>query len=334
MTGCPTGKLTMRVRNFWVVVLVTSLASGLTDKVCAQPWPQRPVTVIVPFAAGGSTDAIARTMAQWLGDNLHQQFVVENRAGAGGAIAAELAARAPADGYTLFVASLPQIAIVPAVSKTHYDPVKDFAPISVIGTNPFVLAVNKDVPVRTIPEFVAYVRAQPQPLSYASAGIGSLTHLSMALFLKRAGIDMVHVPYKGGAPAMSDVVAGHVPVIFSNLSDALPQAAAGNIRLIGVSSEKRAPQIPDVPTVAEQGYPNFRTLTWNGLMAPAGTPPQIVGQLAGEVERAAKTPAFAEQLNRLGVDALGNTPAEFATLIAADIPLWAEAVKIAGVRQE
>ena len=334
MTGCPSGNLTMRVRIFWVIVLVMALASGLTDKVCAQPWPQRPVTVIVPFAAGGSTDAIARTMAQWLGDNLHQQFVVENRAGAGGAIAAELAARAPADGYTLFVASLPQIAIVPAVSKTHYDPVKDFAPISVIGTNPFVLAVNKDVPVRTIPEFVAYVRAQPQPLSYASAGIGSLTHLSMALFLKRAGIDMVHVPYKGGAPAMSDVVAGHVPVIFSNLSDALPQAAAGNIRLIGVSSEKRAPQIPDVPTVAEQGYPNFRTLTWNGLMAPAGTPPQIVGQLAGEVERAAKTPAFAEQLNRLGVDALGNNPAEFATLIAADIPLWAEAVKIAGVRQE
>jgi tripartite-type tricarboxylate transporter receptor subunit TctC len=334
MTGCPSGNLTMRVRNFWVIVLATALASGLTDKVRSQPWPQRPVTVIVPFAAGGSTDAIARTMTQWLSDNLHQQFVVENRAGAGGAIAAELAARAPADGYTLFVASLPQIAIVPAVSKTRYDPVKDFAPISVIGTNPFVLAVNKDVPVRTIPEFVAYVRAQPQPLSYASAGIGSLTHLSMALFLKRAGIDMVHVPYKGGAPAMSDVVAGHVPVIFSNLSDALPQAAAGNIRLIGVSSEKRAPQIPDVPTVAEQGYPNFRTLTWNGLMAPEGTPPQIVGQLAGEVERAAKTPAFAEQLNRLGVDALGNTPAEFAALIAADIPLWAEAVKIAGVKQE
>ena len=334
MTGGPSGNLTMRVRNFWGIVLVTALASMLTDKVCSQPWPQRPVTVIVPFAAGGSTDAIARTMAQWLGDNLHQQFVVENRAGAGGAIAAELAARAPADGYTLFVASLPQIAIVPAVSKTRYDPVKDFAPISVIGTNPFVLAVNKDVPVRTISEFVAYVRVQPQPPSYASAGIGSLTHLSMALFLKRAGIDMVHVPYKGGAPAMSDVVAGHVPAIFSNLSDALPQAAAGNIRLIGVSSEKRAPQIPDVPTVAEQGYPNFRTLTWNGLMAPAGTPPQIVGQLAGEVERAAKTPAFAEQLNRLGVDALGNTPAEFATLIAADIPLWAEAVKIAGVKQE
>jgi tripartite-type tricarboxylate transporter receptor subunit TctC len=292
------------------------------------------VTVIVPFAAGGSTDGIARSIAQWLSDNLHQQFVVENRAGAGGALAAEIAARAPADGYTLFVASLPQIAIVPAVSKTRYDPVKDFMPISVVGTNPFVLAVNKDVPVKTVAEFVAYVRAQPQQLSYASAGVGSLTHLSMALFLKLAGIDMVHVPYKGGAPAMSDVVAGHVPVIFSNLSDALPQAAAGNIRLIGVSSDKRAAQIPDVPTVVEQGYPTFKTMTWNGLMAPAGTSPEIVARVAGEVARAARDPAFAERLNRLGVDPLGDTPAEFAALIAADIPLWAEAVKIAGVKEQ
>jgi tripartite-type tricarboxylate transporter receptor subunit TctC len=190
-------KLAMLARNLGLIALAAALAVGLAGGARSQDWPQRPVTVIVPFAAGGSTDGIARSIAQWLSDNLHQQFVVENRAGAGGAIAAERAARAPADGYTLFVASLPQIAIVPAISKTRYDPVKDFVPISVIGTNPFVLAVNKDVPVKTIAEFVAYVRAQPQPLSYASAGVGSLTHLSMALFLKLAGIDMVHVPYKG-----------------------------------------------------------------------------------------------------------------------------------------
>ena len=177
------------------------------------------------------------------------------------------------------------------------------------------------------------MRAQPQKLSYGSAGVGSLNHLSMALFLKLAGIDMIHVPYKGNAPAMADVVAGHVPAIFTNLSDALPQAAAGSIRLIGVSSDKRAPQIPDVPTVAEQGYPTFKTLTWNALMAPAATPPAIIARVANEVALAAKDPAFAERLNRLGVDPLGNSPAEFASLIAADIRFWADAVKVAGVKE-
>jgi tripartite-type tricarboxylate transporter receptor subunit TctC len=324
----------MRVREFALIVVTTLLTLGAFGTAQSQTWPQRPVTVVVPFAAGGNTDGIGRSIAQWLSDRLGQQFVVENRGGAGGAIAAEMVAKAPADGYTLFVAALPQIAIVPAISQTRYDPVKDFAPISVVGTNPFVLAVNKDVPVKSVPEFIDYVRKAPQPLSYASAGIGSLNHLSMALFLKLAGIDMIHVPYKGNAPAMSDVVAGHVPAIFTNLSDALPQAAAGSIRLIGVSSETRARQIPDVPTVAEQGFPTFKTRTWNALMAPAKTDPAIISRVATEVAAAAKDPGFAERLNHLGVDPLGNTPAEFAALIAADIPFWAEAVRIAGVKEQ
>ncbi len=324
----------MRVRQVALFAITALLALGALGPAQSQTWPQRPVTVIVPFAAGGNTDGIGRSIAQWLSDRLGQQFVVENRAGAGGAIAADMVAKAPADGYTLFVAALPQIAIVPAISQTRYDPVKDFAPISVVGTNPVVLAVNKDVPVKNIPEFIDYVRKAPQPLSYASAGIGSLNHLSMALFLKLAGIDMIHVPYKGNAPAMSDVVAGHVPAIFTNLSDALPQAAAGSIRLIGVSSETRAPQIPDVPTVAEQGFPTFKTRTWNALMAPAKTDPAIISRVATEVAAAAKDPGFAERLNHLGVDPLGNSPAEFAALIAADIPFWAEAVRIAGVKEQ
>ena len=324
----------MRVRQVALFAITALLALGALGPAQSQTWPQRPVTVIVPFAAGGNTDGIGRSIAQWLSDRLGQQFVVENRAGAGGAIAADMVAKAPADGYTLFVAALPQIAIVPAISQTRYDPVKDFAPISVVGTNPFVLAVNKDVPVKNIPDFIDYVRKAPQPLSYASAGIGSLNHLSMVLFLKLAGIDMIHVPYKGNAPAMSDVVAGHVPAIFTNLSDALPQAAAGSIRLIGVSSETRAPQIPDVPTVAEQGFPTFKTRTWNALMAPAKTDPAIISRVATEVAAAAKDPGFAERLNHLGVDPLGNSPAEFAALIAADIPFWAEAVRIAGVKEQ
>ena len=189
----------MRVRQVALFAITALLALGALGPAQSQTWPQRPVTVIVPFAAGGNTDGIGRSIAQWLSDRLGQQFVVENRAGAGGAIAADMVAKAPADGYTLFVAALPQIAIVPAISQTRYDPVKDFAPISVVGTNPFVLAVNKDVPVKNIPEFIDYVRKAPQPLSYASAGIGSLNHLSMALFLKLAGIDMIHVPYKSAA---------------------------------------------------------------------------------------------------------------------------------------
>ena len=324
----------MRVRQVALFAFTALLALGALDPAQSQTWPQRPVTVVVPFAAGGNTDGIGRSIAQWLSDRLGQQFVVENRGGAGGAIAAEMVAKAPADGYTLFVAALPQIAIVPAISQTRYDPVKDFAPISVVGTNPFVLAVNKDVPVKSVPEFIDYVRKAPQPLSYASAGIGSLNHLSMALFLKFAGIDMIHVPYKGNAPAMSDVVAGHVPAIFTNLSDALPQAAAGSIRLIGVSSETRAAQIPGVPTVAEQGFPTFKTRTWNALMAPAKTDPAIIARVATEVAAAAKDPGFDERLNHLGVDPLGNSPAEFAALIAADIPFWAEAVRIAGVKEQ
>jgi len=311
----------MRVRQVALFAFTALLALGALDPAQSQTWPQRPVTVVVPFAAGGNTDGIGRSIAQWLSDRLGQQFVVENRGGAGGAIAAEMVAKAPADGYTLFVAALPQIAIVPAISQTRYDPVKDFAPISVVGTNPFVLAVNKDVPVKSVPEFIDYVRKAPQPLSYASAGIGSLNHLSMALFLKFAGIDMIHVPYKGNAPAMSDVVAGHVP-------------AAGSIRLIGVSSETRAAQIPGVPTVAEQGFPTFKTRTWNALMAPAKTDPAIIARVATEVAAAAKDPGFDERLNHLGVDPLGNSPAEFAALIAADIPFWAEAVRVAGVKEQ
>lgn len=317
-------------------VIALLIALGLlfhANPVLAQAWPQKPVKVIVPFAPGGNTDGIARLIARHLSESFGQQFFVENRGGAGGAIAAEMAAHAPADGYTLFVAALPQIAIIPAISKTAYDPVKDLAPISNIATNPFVLAVHNGLPVESLAQFVDYVRANPGRLSYASAGVGSVTHLSMALFLKMAGLEMTHVSYRGNAPAMSDVVAGHVPAIFTNLSDALPQVTAGRIRLLAVSSSERIPQIPTLPTVSESGFPKFRTLTWNGLMAPAGTPKDVISRIAVEVARAVKDPKTLEHLANYGVDPLGSTPEEFAAMIASDISLWAEAVKIAGVKE-
>src|SRR5262249_39213975 len=226
-----------------------------------------------PYGAGGNADGITRLTARRLGDAFGQTFVVENRIGGNGAIAAEAAARAAPDGYTLLWGVAPPITINPAFTKVSYDPVKDFAPISVVATNGFVLVVNKDVPVRTLGEFVSYIRSQPGKLAYAEGSAGSLTHLVMALFLKRAGLDMTNVSYRGNAPALTDVMAGHLPVMFSNISDALPHAASGAIRPLAVSNAARARQLPDVPTVAESGFLGFNVLTWNGLMAPAGTPP-------------------------------------------------------------
>lgn len=298
----------------------------------AQEWPSRPVTIIVPFAAGGNTDGIARMAAQRLTEKVGGQFVVENKPGAGGAIAADLVAKAEPDGHTLFIAALPVMAIVPAVNKVRFDPMKDFAPISNIATNPFVLVVNKDLPVKTLKEFIDYVKARNGQLTYSSAGVGSLNHLSMALFLKKAGIEMIHAPYKGNAPALADVVAGHIPAMFSNFSDALPQAAAGNVRMLALSSLERSPLAKDVPTVAESGFPDFNVLTWNGLMAPANTPRPIIDKIATVFAEAVKDPKFAARLAEFGVDPLGSTPEQFKAMLAKDIATWSEAVTIAGVK--
>jgi tripartite-type tricarboxylate transporter receptor subunit TctC len=300
----------------------------------AEAWPQKPVTIIVPFAAGGNTDGIARIIGQQLADELGQQFVIENRAGAGGVLAAEAVAKAAPDGYTLFLATVSQIAIAPAISRKRYDPIKDFAPISNIATNPFVLAVHPSVPVKSLGEFVAHVRAAPNKLVYGTPGAGGVSHLCMALLLQRTGLQMSPVAYKGNGPAMNDLVAGHIPTMFLNLSEALPHAKSGTLRLLAVSSAERVPQLADVPTVAEAGYAGFNTLTWNGLMAPAGTPRAIIDRMAGIVARAVKDPKVVERFAGYGIDPLGSSPEAFAATVAADTVMWAEAVKVAGVQQE
>jgi tripartite-type tricarboxylate transporter receptor subunit TctC len=321
----------MSIRKVLLASLTLIAATVATTH--AQDWPQqRPVKIIVPFAPGGNADGMARIVSARFHEVFGQQFVVENRTGAGGAIAVEGVARAPADGYTLLWGVQPQIVILPAMTKVPYDPVKDLVPISVLGTNPFVLVVNGKLPVKTVAEFVAWVRAQPAKLGYGSSGLGSVAQLAMALFLKRADLDMTAVHYRGNAPALADVVAGHVPAMFSSLADALPQIASGNVRALAVSGGKRASQLPTVPTVAEAGYSGYSVVTWNGLMAPAGTPRPIVDRIAAEFARAVKEPAFAERLTAYGVDPLGNTSAEFAALIAAEIPLWIEAVNLAGAK--
>ena len=307
------------------VVLVTAPARS-------QDYPARPIKIIVPLAAGGLADTLARIVSQRLAEASGHSVVVENRPGAAGAIGAEAAARAPADGYTLLMGSLPVVAIVPATLNARYDPVKDFAPVSLVSTSPSALAMHPSLPVKTLAEFVTYVRARPQAISYSSGGVATYGNLAMVMFLKRAGLEMVHVPYPSGAPAMAAVVGGQVPVHLASLPDALPQAAAGHVRLLAVTSEKRLAQIPDVPTIAESGFPGFKAATWNGLLAPAGTPRDIVERIAAEVAHSLKDPKISERFVSFGADPVSSSPEEFAAMIAADIPLWAEAVNAAGAR--
>jgi tripartite-type tricarboxylate transporter receptor subunit TctC len=308
-----------------------SVAAAFPIRTFAADWPQGPVRILVPFSAGGNTDGTSRLMAKHLTEKLGQPFVVENRVGAGGIVAAEAEARAKPNGYTLMMAALPQFAIVPAMRKVTYDPVKDFDPISNIASNPFCLMANKNFEPKTLKEFITYVKARPGKVAYASGGTGSLSHLTMVLLCKRAGLEMVHVPYKGGAPAVVGVIGGVVPVYFGNLSEALPHAGH-DLRLLAVSGTKRVKKIPDVPTVAESGYPEFRAETWNGLVAPAHTPKPVIDLVAGEVQNALKDPDILSRMDAYGVDPIGSTPAEFAATIKADIEQWHSAIKSANLK--
>ena len=317
----------------WIALCVAVSCALAAPVPQAQTWPQRPVKVIVPFTAGGNTDTQARIISERLSAALGQPFIIENRAGASGAIAAELVAKAPADGYTLFFAGTTQFLIVPLIQKVNYDPLKDFAPISVLGTNPFVLAIHISVPANTLREFIDYAKAHPGELNYSSGGRGASTHVTAALFASRAGLKMTHIPYKGGAQSVMDLVGGQVQMVFGNASDMIQHSKSGKIRLLAVSSEKRAPQFPDLPAIAEL-YPGFRNDTWNGFFAPAATPRAIIDRVAREVAKAARDPDIIERLDKIGVDALGNTPAEFAALIRSGAPVWRDAVEAAGIKQE
>ena len=323
----------MRIMQRRVPILIVAGAFALVvTPSLAQTWPQKPVRIIYPYSAGSTGDAAARLLAQRFSQAFGQPFIVENRLGANGALATEAVARAPADGHTLLWAITPQIAINPAMTKVSYHPVNDFVPISAVSGFAFALVVNPRMPVRTTAEFVDYIRAQPKELAYAEGGVGSISHLSMVLFLNRVGLKMTNVSYRGNEPALTDVIAGHVPTMFAVLGDALSHAASGSIRMLAVSTEQRSPQAPQVPTIGESGFPGFKTGSWHGLMAPSGTPRPIVDRIATEVQRATKDPKYVERLANYGVDPLGSSPEEFATMIAADIKLWAEAVRIAGVK--
>jgi len=308
-------------------------ASLAAPSVYAQAWPQKPVRVLVGFAAGGNIDNLARVTCARLSEVFGQQFVVENRVGAMGTLAANDVVRAPADGYTFFWAGTGTVSIFPALGTPKYDTMKDLAPVSLIGTSPQVLIVNGNLPIKNLQEFVAYVKARPKKLAYAGGGgPGSVSNLLMALFLKRAGLEMNAVSYRGTAPALTDIIGGHVPAMFVPLPEALPHAAAGKIRMLALSDDKRAPQAKDVPTIAESGFPGFRGVSWNGMMSPAAAPKEIINRIATEFGKAAKDPKFIAQLDKYGAAPAGLTPEEFAKFLKQDTAQWAEAVKIAGVK--
>jgi len=257
--------------------------------------------------------------------------VVENRPGGGGIVATEMVAKASSDGYTLMLAALPQIAILPAMRKPGYDPVADFVAISNVASNPFCLVAHPQFPARTLAELVAYVKARPGQISYASGGSGSVSHLTMLLLCQKAGLDMTHVPYKGGGPAIADVIGNQIPLYFANLSEALPYAGR-ELRAIALSGARRTAKLPDVPTVAESGYPDFRSETWNGFIAPAHTPDEIVTLVAQEVKSAVREESVRRSFDNLGLDVIASTPQEFKARVGEDIAQWASVIRAADLK--
>lgn len=303
----------------------------LLSQAQAQAWPAGGVKVLVPFAAGGNTDTIARLVSQALTDKLGQPFTVENRPGANGALACDAVARAEPNGLTMLVASVSQIAVLGSLTKVNYDSLRDFAPITNIGYNPLVFAVSAKLPVKNLKEFVAYVKGSAKTQPYASGGAGSIGHLATLLWLKRAGLEMDHVPYRGGGPAIADLIAGHVPAYFANLSEGMQFAKSDAIRLLAISDTKRSPLLPDVPTMTEAGFDGFRVITWNGLLTRAGTAPDIIARTNAVVKEAIADPSIRSKLDAIGVTPLGDTPAEFAKTIAADSAQWDAVIKQAGI---
>ena len=297
-------------------------------------YPSRPVRIVVPSPPAGGTDIIARVLAQHFSTSLGQQFFVENRPGAGNMIGIESVARAAPDGYTLlFVPSTLALNSV-MYKKVSYDPVRDFAPITLAAVAPNVLVVNPKVPAHSIAELVALAKQKPGQLTYGTPGIGTSPHMSMELFKSLAGIDLQHVPYRGTAPAMTDVISGQIAAMFSNALTAKPQIEAGAIRALGVSTRKRSEAMPNLPPIAEAGVPNYEATQWYGLVAPAGTPAEIVARLHAEVTQALRTQDMQDKLAGDGAEPVGTTPAEFAAHIKSELEKWAGVARAAKIEPQ
>ena len=315
---------------------MVSLAHAQTAANSAgQPYPTKPIRFVVGFGAGGGNDMIARTLSRKMTESMGQQVVVDNRAGGAGIVAAVLVAKAPPDGYTLFAGSISTLATnVSMHSKLPYDPLRDFLPVTTTTSSPYLFAVNPGVSAASIKEFIALAKTSASKINYASAGSGGGNHLSQELFKTMTGANMTHVPYKGAAEQLTALIAGEVQMSCIQVQVALPQARAGRIRALAITSEQRLPVAPDIPTVAESGVPGFEAVSWQGVVVPAGTPRAIVSRLHSEVAKALQSPEVSQRLNVEGTTPGGITPDAFAAYIKSEIAKWAKVVKIAGAKAD
>ncbi len=316
------------------LVLMATSALVFGGEAQAQEFPDRPVTLVVPFAAGGSTDVVARIIGQKMSDDLGQQVIVENVAGAGGNLGADRVARAEPDGYTILMGTVATHALNPLILKTKpYDPEKDFAPVSLLVLVPNVLVVNPELPAKNVAELLALLKAAPEQYSYASSGNGTPLHLSGELFKNMAGVSMQHVPYKGSGPALNDVIGNQVPIMFDNLPSSSSHIKSGTLKALAVTTKERAPSFPDVPTIAET-IPGYETYTWNALFAPAGTPKEAIDRLNASAKKALADPAVAEKMNGFSATIVASTPDELAAHVKAELAKWGPVVKNANVQMD
>jgi tripartite-type tricarboxylate transporter receptor subunit TctC len=315
------------------VLKAFALAALAISAAHAEVYPAKPIRMIVAYPPGGGTDIVGRTIAQKLGETLGQSVVVENRGGASGNIGTEIAARAAPDGYTVLMGNVAPNAINVSLFKNlPFDPVADFAPVSLVASTPNILVVHPSTPARTVKEVVALARSRPGTLNFASAGVGSSSHLAGELFRILAGADIVHVPYKGAGPAMVDVLSGQVQLYFATMPAAMPHVKSGKLVPIAVTSLKRSQALPDVPTIAESGVPGYEASTWYGLLAPAGTPKDIVATLSAAAVRALTSPDLKERFKTLGAEPVGNTPEQFRKLIETEHRTWTKVIRDSGAK--
>ena len=323
-----------RKKWFDLGVSICALAAISTHgPASAQSYPQKPVRIVVGVPAGGTTDVVARLLGHKLGELLGQQVVIENRGGAGGNIGAELVAKAPPDGYTLFLATIGTMAINPSLySKMPFDTLRDFAAISQLTSMPQLLVVHPSVPVKTVKELIAYAKSRPGQLTFASGGGGTAIHLAGELFKTMAGVEMVHVAYKGGGPAMTDLIGGQVSLMFDQILTSLPHVQSGRLRGLAVTTANRSPAAPQIPTIAEAALPGYAVTTWHGLLAPAGTPREIVNRLSSEAAKALQNPDIRDRFAAQGVDPVSSTPEQFSALMKSELEKWRKVIAASGMK--